>query len=156
MVFADGASIVIHVALAVGFVLLSSSVFDFGTMGWLNWIGCVATGALAAIFFLQAASELIEEDSLTYLVYQVLGQRLETWLVYVFGLWCVAMLVTASQGKTRILGWFALSVAICLPAYSHILSYLGTSLDVQSQSLKVFYLLPFVWILFESKKARPA
>jgi hypothetical protein len=107
MVF-DGAGIVIHVALAVGFVLVSSSVFDFGTMGWLNWIGCVATSALAAIFFLQAASELIEKDSLTYLVYHVLGQRLETWLVYAFLLWCVAMLLTASQGKTKILGWFAL------------------------------------------------
>jgi hypothetical protein len=156
MVFANGAAIVIHVALAVGFVLLSFSVFELGTTGWMNWIGCAATSALSAIFFLQAVSELIEMDSLTYLVYRILGQRLETWLVYVFLLWCMAMLLTVSRGKTRILGWMALSIAICLQGYSYALLNFGVSVDAQSQSLKLFYLLLFVWILFESKKARSA
>jgi hypothetical protein len=32
------------------------------------------------------------------------------------------------------------------------MAYLGTSLDAAAPSLKVLYLLPFVWFLFESKK----
>lgn len=153
-VFLEGAGAVIHVLFATGFALIASSVFDFGAAQWLNRIARTATSVLAAIFFLQGISEVVQTDRLTHLAYQVLGQRLETWLVDIFLLWCAGVVLIASEGKTRILGLIALAITIGLQAYGHVLSYLGTSLDAQSQGLKVLFLLPFVWMLFESMKAR--
>jgi hypothetical protein len=64
-------------------------------------------------------------------------------------LWFVAMLLMDSQGKSRILGFVAISLAVCFELYSHILRYVGTS---DTGSLKLLMLLPFVWLLFESTK----
>ncbi|MGH7492227.1 MAG: hypothetical protein ACREOO_07520 [bacterium] len=152
MFFDNGAGTVIHVALAAGFVLISFSVFDFKIPRWITWIGCASTGALAAIFLLQGVSELIQNNALTHLVFQVLGQRLEAWLVDLFVFWCIAMLLMDSEGKARILGFVAMSVVVCLKLYAYSLIYLGTSLEAKEPSLKVLYLLLFVWLLFESKK----
>jgi hypothetical protein len=66
-------------------------------------------------------------ESLNYFAYEVLGQWPEGWLPDVLILWFVAMLVLDSQGKSRILGFIALSIAVCFELYSHILRYLGTS-----------------------------
>jgi len=150
--FAQGAETLIHAALTLAFALLSFAVFDFRTARWMNQIAFLATSALAAIFFLQGVSERVQNDSLTYFAYQMLGQRLESWLVYVFLLWCVALLLFDSRGKTRVLGLIALFAAIGLQIYARVLSYHGTSLDARSPTLKVLYLLPFVWLLFECKK----
>ena len=152
MLFGNGAAAVLHLAFALGSVLLSFSVFDFKLPRWINWIGCVSAGALAAIFLLQGVADLIENDSLTYVANQVLGQWLERLLADLVILWFVAMLLTESQGKTRILGFVAMSIAVCVEVYSYILIYLGTSLDAEAASLKVLMLLPFVWLLFESAK----
>ena len=59
VLFGSGSAVAIHVALAVGCVLVSFSAFDFGTPRWVAWIGCVSAGAFAAIFLVQAASALI-------------------------------------------------------------------------------------------------
>ena len=64
-------------------------------------------------------------------------------------LWLVAMLVFDSQGKSRILGIVAVSIAVCSEIYSHTLRYLGTS---PSATLKLLLLLLFVWLLIESTK----
>jgi hypothetical protein len=152
MLFGNGAAAVLHLAFALGSVLLSFSVFDFKLPRWINWIGRVSAAALAAIFLLQGVADLIENDSLTYVANQVLGQWLERLLADLVILWFVAMLLTESQGKTRILGFVAMSIAVCVEVYSYILIYLGTSLDAEAASLKVLMLLPFVWLLFESKK----
>ena len=64
-----------HFLFGVGFALISFAVFDFRTPRWITWIGCVSAGALAVIFLLQGLSELIQNDSLTHLAFQVLGQR---------------------------------------------------------------------------------
>ena len=37
-----------------------------------------------------------------------------------------------------------------MKAYSLVLDYYGTSLDAEAPALKILWLLPFVWILFES------
>jgi hypothetical protein len=42
-------------------------------------------------------------------------------------LWFVAMLVLDSQGKNRIFGIVAMSIALCFELYSHILRFGGTS-----------------------------
>jgi len=156
ILFGSGASTTIHLALALGSALLSLAVFDFKLPRWINWIGCVSAGALAAIFLLQAVALLIDNDSLTYLAYEVLGQRLEGRLPDLIILWFVAMLVFDSQGKTRILGFAATSIAVGSEVYKYTLAYLGTPIEAQPQMLRALMLLPFVWLLFESaKKVHP-
>src|SRR5215208_2296189 len=124
ILFGSGAGTMIHFVLAAGF-------------------------ALGTIFLLQAVALLIPNESLHYFAYEVLGQWPEGWLPDVLILWFVGMLVFDSQGKSRILGIVALSIAVCLELYSHILRFGGTS---DTGSLKLLMLLPFVWLLFESTK----
>jgi hypothetical protein len=149
ILFGSGAGTAIHFVLAAGSLLLGLSVFDFKLPRWMNWIGCAAGLALGAIFLLQALSLLIPSESLHYIAYEVLGQWPEGWLPDVIILWFVAMLVLDSQGKSRILGIVAVSIALCFELYSHILRFGGTS---DSGILKLLMLLPFVWLLFESTK----
>ena len=150
--FGSGAETTIHLALGVGSVLLASAVFDFKLPRWINWIGCVSAGALGAIFLLQAVALLIPNDSLYYFAYQVLGQWPEGRLPDLLILWFVAMLLMDSQGKTRILGFVAMSIAVASEVYKYTLVYLGTPIEAQPQMLRLLMLLPFVWLLFESTK----
>ena len=145
----SGAGTMIHFFLAAGSVLLAFCVFDFELPRWINWIGCAAALALGTIFLLQAVALLIPNESLNYFAYEVLGQWPEGWLPDVVILWFVAMLVLDSQGKSRILGIVAVSIAVCSELYSHILRYVGTS---DTGSLKLLMLLLFVWLLLESTK----
>src|SRR5215204_2317450 len=149
ILFGSGAGTAIHLALAAGSALLAFCVFDFQLPRWMNWIGCAGALALGTIFLLQALALLIPMESLNYFAYQVLGQWPEGWLPAVVILWFVAMLVFDSQGKSRILGIVAMSIAVCFELYSHVLRFGGTS---DTGSLKLLMLLPFVWLLFESTK----
>src|SRR5215212_3466630 len=112
ILFGSGAGTTVHFALAAGSVLLAFSVFDFTLPRWMNWIGCAAALALGTIFLLQALALLIPNESLIYVAYQVLGQWLEGLFPVLLILWFVAMLIFDSQGKTRILGFVALSIAV--------------------------------------------
>jgi hypothetical protein len=152
ILFGSGAGTTIHLALGAGSVLLSFAVFDFKLPRWINWIGCVSAAALGAIFLLQAAALLIPNDSLTYLAYQMLGQGPEGLFPALIILWFVAMLLFDSQGKTRVLGFVALSIALGFEAHAHTLAYLGTPIEEQSQILRLLMLPAFVWLLFESTK----
>jgi hypothetical protein len=149
ILFGSGAGTMIHFVLAAGSLLLAFAVFDFKLPRWMNWIGCTAGLALGAIFLLQAVALLIPNESLNYFAYELLGQWPEGWLPDVIILWFVAMLVFDSQGKSRILGIVAVSIAVCSELYSHILRFGGTS---DTGSLKLLVLLLFVWLLFESTK----
>ncbi len=143
----SGASLTMHLALTVGCVLLSLSAFDFETPVWAAWIGRVAAGAFAAIFFLQAASELIRNDTFSYLALQVLGNWPERVLVTLLVLWLVAVLLSAGRGNGRILGFVAMAVVVVVDAYNYVLLYLG-----EAPAFMALYLLPFVWLLFESRE----
>jgi hypothetical protein len=149
MLFDNGVEIITHGIPALGSVLISFAVFDFKVTSWITWLGCIATSTLAAIFLLQGVSLLIQNDALTYLVFQVWGQRLEAGLVDVLIVWFVALLFMDSQGKTRILGFVAMSFVVCFEIYKYSLSYFGAA---PAESLKLLFLLPMVWFLFESKK----
>src|SRR5215203_1840858 len=149
ILFGSGAGTMIHFVLAAGSLLLAFSVFDFKLPRWMNGIGCAAGLALGSIFLLQAVSLLIPNESLHYFAYEVLGQWSEGWLPDVLILWFVSMLVFDSQGKSRILGIVAVSIALCSEIYSHTLRFLGTS---PSATLKLLLLLLFVWLLIESTK----
>ena len=132
-----------NVALAVGCALLLLAVFDFETARWIAWPGCVAAGGFAIIFLLQAASELIQNDSFSYFALQVLGDYPERVLKSLLIFWLVAVLLTASRDKTRILGFVAMAVVVCIEVYNYVLLYLG-----EAPALTTMYLLPFVWLLF--------
>jgi hypothetical protein len=145
-----GASLTMHVALMVGCVLLTLSAFDFETPAWVAWVGRVASGAFAAIFLLQGTSELIRNDSFTYFALQVLGNWPERVLVTLIAFWLVAVLLSVSRGNTRILGFVAMPLVVGVDAYNYGLLYLG-----ETPALAALYLLPFVWLLFESRKREP-
>jgi hypothetical protein len=149
ILFGSGAGTMIHLFLAAGTLLLAFAVFDFKLPRWMNWIGCASALALGTIFLLQAVALLIPNESLNYVAYEVLGQWPEGWLPDVVILWLVAMLVLDSQGKSRILGIVAVSIAVGLELYSHTLRLLGTS---PTEILRLLMLLLFVWLLFESTK----
>ena len=152
ILFGSGAGTMIHFVLAAGSLLLAFAVFDFKLPRWMNWIGCAAGVALGSIFLLQAVALLIPNESLNYFAYQVLGQWPEGWLPDLIILWFIVMLLIDSRGETRILGFVVMSLAVLLEFYSHILTFLGTSLNEEAGTLKLLLLLPFVWLLFESTK----
>jgi hypothetical protein len=149
ILFGSGAGTLIHFVLAAGSLLLAFAVLDFELPRWINWIGCAAALALGTIFLLQAVALLVPNESLHYVAYEVLGQWPEGWLPDVIILWLVAMLVLDSQGKSRIFGIVAVSIAVCLEVYSHTLRFLGTS---PTEILRLLMLLLFVWLLLESTK----
>jgi hypothetical protein len=150
MVLGAGVEVVIHGALAVGAALMSFAVFDFKSPRWATWMGSVSTGVLAAVFFLQALSEVTHDEALTYLAYRVLGQRLEGWLVNLFMAWCVVVLVVDRKVTGRRLGIGAMATVASVQAYSLCLAYRGTSLDAEAPILKILWLTPFAWILLAS------
>jgi hypothetical protein len=155
ILFGGGSAIAIHVALAAGCVLVSLSAFDFGTPRWLAWIGCVSMGAFAAIFLVQAASTLVGNESFSYFANEVLGFWPEKLLLSSITFWLVGMLLTASRGRTRILGFVAMAIVVCVEAYVYFgLLVLGTNPFLETAVVKLPYLLPFVWLLFESGKRR--
>ena len=144
--------LVVHVVLALGAALLAFAVFNFRTARWIAWTGCVSASVLAAIFLLQAVSEVARNPSLTHLVYRVLGQRLEGWVAHLVLLWCLTVVLVDSQGKTRIVGLVALAFVACVEIYAWRLSVSGSSLNAAAPGLKALYLLPFAWLLLEARK----
>jgi hypothetical protein len=155
VLFGSGSAVAIHVALAAGCVLVSLSAFDFDTPRWLAWIGCVSVGAFAVIFLLQAASTLIGNEWFSYFTNDVLGFWPEKVLLSLITIWLVGMLLTASRGKTRILGFVAMAVVVCTEAYVYFgLLFLGTNPFLETAVVRLPYLLPFVWLLFESGRRR--
>jgi hypothetical protein len=147
--FGDGAENVVHLTLAASFLLFAVAVFDFKLPAWINLGACAATGTLAAVFFLQGAGDIAQSASLRHLAYDVLGQRLEKILGYGFLLWCVAVLLLDSNGKTRVFGAVVLVVILCAEIYILGVSYAGGEAP---GVLKLLYLPLFVWLLFESVK----
>jgi hypothetical protein len=156
VLFGTGSGTAIHFALALGCLLVSFSAFDLGTPRWIAWIGCIPMIAFAAIFLVQAASSLIMNGSFSYFANQVLGFWPENVLLSLLTFWLVGMLLTASRGWTRILGFVAMAIVVCVEAYIYFgLLYLGTNPFLETPVVKLPYLLPFVWLIFESTKRRP-
>ena len=155
VLFGSGSGIAIHLALAVGCVLVSLAAFDFGTPRWLAWIGCVSAGAFAVIFLSQAASTLIGNESFSYFTNEVLGFWPEKILLSLITFWLIGLLLTASRGRRRILGIVAMAIVVCVEAYVYFgLFVLGTNPFLESDVVKLPYLVPFVWLIFESSKRR--
>jgi hypothetical protein len=149
VVFGIDVEIPLHFVFALTAGLVALAVFDFKLPRWSTWLGSVSSGAVAAIFLLQGVSRLIPNDALFYLAYQVFGQRLESALIDGLIVWFVALLLADSQGKTRLFGGVALTLVVGFELYRYSLAYLGAE---SPGILKLTMLLPFVWLLLESKK----
>jgi hypothetical protein len=154
VLFGSGSETTVHFVLAAGSALVAFSAFDFETPRWIAWIGCVSASALAAIFLAQGVGQLVGNDSLNHFLYQVLGSWPEGALITLLVLWLVAILLSASQGKTRILGLVALAIVVGLEVFRYVLLYLGTNLLLETPALKLLSLLPLVWLLLETRKRR--
>lgn len=119
----SGSPVTIHLVLALGCALLSLAAFDFETPRWIAWMGRIATGTFAAIFLVQAASELIHNDSFSYFALQVLGNWPERVLTTLFIIWLVGVVLTTSRGNMRILGIVAMATAVLEDAYNYVLLF---------------------------------
>jgi hypothetical protein len=151
----SGAETVLHLVLGVGFLLTAFAVFDFRPPRWLPWIGCLSIGALGTTFLLQGISQLLHNDSLTYLAFQILGQQVEALSVDVFLVWCSATVLLMSHGKVKLFGIAVMVLAVGAEIYSYGVRYFGAGAGGVSPLLKLVLLLPFVWLLLESSKKIP-
>jgi hypothetical protein len=156
MAFGRGGEAAIHFMLALGSGFLCSAIRDFNTPKWAAWIGVISTGLLAGIFGLQGISDLVVNATLARVAFQVLGQSVEGWLVNGLLLWCITALLADSTGKTRIVGFVALTLTVAALAYATVLSLRGASVDTTAPGVKLAYLLPFVWLLGASVAKRIA
>ena len=126
VLFDKGVEAFIHFVLASGALLLSLAVLDFNKVPkWITWMACVGVGAEALIFLVQGVSLLVENASLDYFAFTLLGQRLESVLVDVLLVWCMVMLLRGSQGRTRILGFVVVPLVMGFEVYRIVLSYVG-------------------------------
>jgi hypothetical protein len=119
---------------------------------WITWLGCLGAAAEGTIFLLQGLSHLVQNAAFSELVYQRLGQWPERLFMDAVIFWLIALWLTDSWGKTRLMGLIALVSVVGLEVYSYSLSYAGGSINTAAPALKLVYLLPFVWLLFESHK----
>lgn len=148
----NGGDTVIHFSFALGSALLCSAVPDFRTPRWATWLGCLSMGSLAIIFTLQGISDVTRNDLLADVAFRRLGQDLEGWLVAGFLLWCVVDILVAGQGRAKVVGLAAVSLAAAVRVYASVLPLRGTSLEATAPALKLLYLMPFVWLLTESRR----
>ena len=155
VIFGYGAEIIIHFTGALGFLLISWAVFDFRLPGWINRWGWAVAAVLAFTFLLQGISNLVENDTLFYFAFQILGQQLEGWLIRTLVFWFSILLVMDSQGKTKVLGLVVILIVVGMEVYSFTGYFLGISVNREFPALKILYLLIFVWFFFESKKNLP-
>ena len=126
LIVGSGAEMVLHLVLGVGFLLTAFAVFDFGPTRWLPWVGCLSIGALGVTFLLQGISQLLHNDWLTYLAFQILGQKVEAWSGDVFLVWCSATVLLMSRGKAKLFGIVVMALAVGAEIYSYGVRYFGS------------------------------
>jgi hypothetical protein len=154
IVFGFEAEITVHFAAAVGFALLALSVFDFHVPRWLTLTACGAAGTSACTYLLQGVSNLVPNDTLHYVAFQLLGQQLERVLPDVLILWFLGLLLTDRHGRTRMLGFAVMAPVLLIELLSYGFSLFSGSIYDMAPILKAALLLPFVWLPVESAKMR--
>jgi hypothetical protein len=147
----SAAGVVIHLALGASCIALAIAVFDFELPRWVNRAGAAVSAALGTIFLLQAVSLLLN-GALDGIAFKILGQAPEGILPIAILFWFAALLVYASRGRTRLIGWLVVPPAIVLTVAMVIAHYVG----IEAAYLKLAALLPFAWLLLESVKPASA
>ena len=130
-------------------VLLAVAAFDFGLPRRVAWYGALTAGAFGGIFLLQGVADAIGEQNLWHFAFSVLGQQPERLLPELIVAWFVALLVLSSQGRTRIFGAIVVGTLIA----AEVVTIGGTVFGVEVADIKLRWLLPFVWLLFESAES---
>ena len=148
LLFGQGGDTVVHLVMGAGFVVFATSVGDFGLPRWVNVMGAAAAGAFGTIFLLQGVSDLTHVEPLRHVAFDVLGHELERLLPDVVYVWFIALLLGASWGRSRLLGWAVMLIVVGLEIAALASLLLGSPMA----SVKAIIFLPFVWLLFESAK----
>lgn len=143
-----------HFMLALGSALLAVALGDFRVARFVAWLGRASLGALAVIFFLQGVAQTAANRALSRFAFQTLGQSLEGWLVAGFLLWCTALLFADARATTRLFGIVVIVITVSARILDSVLTIRGASSDASLPGLKLLYLMPFVWLLLESRKRR--
>ena len=141
---------VIHFAVGAGFVLFAFAAFDFEVSGWLTVIGASAGAAFGGIFLLQGFAQIVQVEPLRHLAFDVLGQQVERFLPDVIFSWFVALLLTASRGRSRYIGWVVMPVVVGL----EVAIAIGVMIGIEVPFIKLAFLLPMVWLLIEAAGRR--
>jgi hypothetical protein len=147
-----GAEPIIHFGVGTGMVLLAAAAFDYGLPRALAWFGAVTSGAFGGIFLLQGVADALGNQTLWDFAFRVLGQAPERILPDLIVVWLVALLLVASEGRTRTLGWVVMGILVV----SEIATVGGTLGGIAVPDIKLRWLLPFVWLSFESAKSMRA
>jgi hypothetical protein len=139
---------VVHAVGAIGFVLLALAFFDFALPRWVAAAGCAAAAGMAAIFALQGLSTVLHDDALSHFANQTLGNHPERIAIDALLVCLLAVCLAESRGTRRALGVLSLLAVVAVEAYRISLLLSGAP---ESASLRLVYLLPFVWLLLESR-----
>lgn len=151
--WANGAGALIHFGLAAGMFLLAAATVDFQTSRWAARLGSTSAVILGAVFLLQGVYDATQIEGMKDIVYGILGQGLESVLMYGVIIWGLNLLRTDSSGKTRIFGVVVLGLMVTAEAFSKGMSAAGGD---ATEVLKVLYLLFLPWMLLEGSKRRAA
>lgn len=146
----DGsAELVLHLVVGTGSLLLAVAMLDFRLGRVATAIGCTAAAAFGTIFLLQGLSQIVHNNALTFVAFDVLGQQIEKILPYLIFGWFLGLLVRGSGGKSKLLGAITLAIVIAV----EIASILGPMVGFAIESQRILFLLPFIWLLVESVEA---
>jgi hypothetical protein len=148
IVSGGGGEPIIHFGIGAGALLLAAAMLDFGLPRAAAWIGAGAAAVWGFTFVLQGVADAVGNEQLHQLAFAVLGQQLERVLPDVMLIWFVALLLFASEGRTRMLG----SILVPIVIVAEVVVYVGPLLGLDPPFIKIALLLPIVWLLFESAK----
>ena len=139
---------IVHFMVGVGFVLFALAVFKFALPRWLNVVGAAAAAAFGSIFILQGVSEVLDSEALRGIAFGVLGHEIERILPDAVFLWFIGLLLAATTGRTRIVGWIVMPIVVGL----EVATAAGVLLGIDVPTQKLIFFVPFVWLLIESIK----
>lgn len=148
LITGGGGEPIIHFGVGLGFLLLATAAMDFSPSAAVGWFGAIVAGAFGGIFVLQGVSDAVGNETLHQIAFQVFGQQIERTLPDLFLVWCVIILATTSEGRSRILGWAIVGGVIAL----ELAVRLGPIVGLNSPDPRFHILLPAVWLIFESAR----
>ena len=143
-----GGEPIIHFGVGIGFLLLATAAWDYSPSRALGWFGAVVAASFGGIFVLQGVSDAVGNPTLHQIAYDVFGQQIERTLPDVFLVWCVLVLATASEGRSRVIGWVTIGGVIAL----EVAVRLGPIVGMNITDPRFHILLPAIWLIFESAK----
>lgn len=153
LLFGGGAEASVHFSIAAGSGLLALAAFGFEVPRFLTIGGACVALSLSIIFLLQAIVSITSNATLTYIAFDLLGQRPERLLTDALLIWFVCILIFDEEGKSKILGAVTIASAIAVEIYAYWLNYNGNSIDSEFAALKLVMLAPFIWLLVKSVRS---